>query len=310
MQTILGAGGAIGITLAKALSSYTKDIRLVSRNPAKVNQTDQLLPADLTKSVEVISAIKGSEIVYVTIGFPYSYKAWKEFWPPFITSVIQGCKENNSKLVFFDNIYMYDPNFLNGMDEQTPINPCSKKGEIRARIARMIMDEVTNGNLRALIARSADFYGPSVKQVSILNETVIKNLASGKKANWLVSDRFKHSFTYVPDAGKATALLGNTAEAYNQVWHLPTAKDPLTGKEWITAIAQELKVLPKYRNVSKLMVRVLGIFLPVMKETVEMLYQYDRDYIFDSSKIEERFGLKPTSYLEGIREIVKTDYSK
>lgn len=309
MQTILGAGGAIGISLAKALSTYTKDIRLVSRNPKKVNQTDQLLAADLTISEEVIKAIKGSDIVYVTIGFPYSYKAWKELWPSFIKSVIQGCRENNSKLVFFDNIYMYDPNYLSGMDEQTPVNPSSKKGEIRASVAQMIMDNVQNGSLTALIARSADFYGPSVEQVSILTETVIKNLASGKKANWLVSDRFKHSFTYVPDAGKATALLGNTPEAYNQVWHLPTAKDPLTGKEWITAIADELKVLPKYREVSKFMVKVLGLFIPIMKESVEMLYQYDREYIFDSSKFEERFGLKPTPYLEGIREIIKTDYS-
>jgi nucleoside-diphosphate-sugar epimerase len=309
MQTILGAGGAIGISLAKALSTYTKDIRLVSRNPKKVNQTDQLLSADLTIPEEVIKAIKGSDIVYVTIGFPYSFKAWKTLWASFIKSVIQGCQENNSKLVFFDNIYMYDPNYLSGMDEQTPINPPSKKGKIRARVAQMILDNVQNGTLTALIARSADFYGPSVEQVSILTETVIKNLASGKKANWLVSDRFKHSFTYVPDAGRATALLGNTPDAYNQVWHLPTAKDPLTGKEWITAIADELKVLPKYRKVSKFMVKVLGLFIPVMKESVEMLYQYDREYIFDSSKFEERFGLKPTPYLEGIREIIKTDYS-
>ena len=310
MQTILGAGGAIGKSLAQALGSYTKDIRLVSRNPAKVNQTDELMAADLTNSEEVLKAIKGSDIVYVTIGFPYSYKVWKDLWPNFIKAVIKGCQQNHSKLVFFDNIYMYDPNYLNGMDEQTPVNPSSKKGEIRARIARMILDEVENGSLTALIARSADFYGPSVEQVSILTETVIKNLASGKKANWLVSDRFKHSFTYVPDAGKATALLGNTAEAYNQVWHLPTAKDPMTGKEWINAIANELDVAPNYREVSKLMVKILGIFMPIMKETVEMLYQYDRDYVFDSSKFEERFGLKPTPYLEGIREIIKADYSK
>jgi nucleoside-diphosphate-sugar epimerase len=310
MQTILGAGGAIGKSLAQALGAYTKEIRLVSRNPTKVNPTDELMAADLTNSEEVLKAIKGSDIVYVTIGFPYSYKVWIDLWPNFIKSVIKGCQQHHSKLVFFDNIYMYDPDFLNGMDEQTPVNPSSKKGKIRARIARMIMDDVENGSLTALIARSADFYGPSIEQVSILTETVIKNLSSGKKANWLVSDGFKHSFTYVPDAGKATALLGNTADAYNQVWHLPTANDPMTGKEWIRAIANELEVAPKYREVPKLMVKIMGLFMPIMKETIEMLYQYDRDYVFDSSKFEKRFDLKPTPYLEGIREIIKADYSK
>jgi hypothetical protein len=33
MQTILGSGGAIDIELAKALTSYTTRIRLVSRHP-------------------------------------------------------------------------------------------------------------------------------------------------------------------------------------------------------------------------------------------------------------------------------------
>lgn len=44
MQTILGAGGAIGIDLAKELLAYTDKIRLVSRNPVKVNAGDELFP--------------------------------------------------------------------------------------------------------------------------------------------------------------------------------------------------------------------------------------------------------------------------
>jgi len=310
MQTILGAGGAIGVSLAKALMQYTSDIRLVNRHPVKVNESDHLVAADLMDPVQVKKAIEGSSIVYVTVGFPYSYKVWEASWPVFMKAVIQACQEAKCKLVFFDNMYLYDPDHLNGMNERTPVNPCSKKGAVRARIAQMIMDETQNGTLTALIARSADFYGPSIKQVSLLTETVFNNLASGKKANWLVSDSFKHSFTYVPDAGKATALLGNTEDAYNQVWHLPTAPDPMTGKEWVTAIANEMKVKPHYRVAPKVLIRIMGLFMPIMKETVEMLYQYDRDYVFDSRKFEDRFGIKPTPYREGIREIIRTDYPK
>ncbi|HEX7585131.1 MAG TPA: NAD-dependent dehydratase, partial [Prolixibacteraceae bacterium] len=251
---------------------------------------------------------KGSSVVYVTVGFPYSVKVWKKSWPKFISSVIAACEEYHSKLVFFDNIYMYDPNFLNGMTEETPINPSSKKGKIRAEIAQMIMDEVKAGKLTALIARSADFYGPGIKNSSMLNETVIKPLSAGKKANWMSSASFKHSFTYTPDAGKATAILGNTVDAYNQVWHLPTTSNPLTGKEWIESIAKELGEKPHFQNVPKFLVRILGLFVPIMKEMVEMMYQYDRDYVFDSSKFNQRFKFKPTPYLEGIKEIIKADY--
>lgn len=310
MQTILGSGGAIGIELAKALKKFTNQIRLVSRNPQKINPTDELVSADLLNPAEVKNVVKGSTIVYVTVGFQYKYKIWKESWPTFTKNVIDACKEHNCKLVFFDNIYMYDSNYLNGMTEETPINPPSKKGEIRAEIAKMIMDEVDAGNLTALIARSADFYGPKIKTTSMLTETVFKPLNNNKKANWMCSVDVKHSFTYTPDAAKATALLGNSEKAYNQVWHLPTAENPLTGKEWIEAIAKEMGVKPKYQIATRFIVKLLGLFIPIMREMPEMLYQYDRDYVFNSDKFRRHFDLQPTPYLEGIREIINSDYKK
>ncbi|MFO7720277.1 MAG: NAD-dependent epimerase/dehydratase family protein [Gillisia sp.] len=310
MQTILGSGGAIGIELAKALKAYTNEIRLVSRNPEKVNETDELFAADLLNPKELENAIKGSEIVYVTVGFPYSYKVWREKWPKFIDNLLGISEKEGCKLVFFDNVYMYDKDNLDPMTENTPVHPPSKKGEIRALISQRIMEKVETGKIKALIARSADFYGPSIKNSSILTETVFKPLSNDKTANWLVKDSCKHSFTYTADAGRATALLGNTEKAYGQIWHLPTAPNPFTGKEWIEAIAKGMNVKPNYRVVSKFIVRLIGVFVPVMKESVEMLYQYDRDYIFDSSKFEKEFDFQPTSYEDGITTIIETDYRK
>jgi nucleoside-diphosphate-sugar epimerase len=308
MQTILGSGGAIGLELAKVLPQYTNKIRLVSRNPQKVNPTDELFSANLLNPDEADKAIQGSDVLYVTVGFPYSSKIWAQNWPAFVSNVIRSCKKHQSKLVFFDNIYMYDQNYLNGMTEDTPINPSSKKGNIRAQIADQIMRESKEGNIQALIARSADFYGPGIKNTSMLTETVLNKLANGKKAMWMSSVKFKHSFTYTPDAAKATAILGNTDDAWGQVWHLPTASNPFTGKEWIDAIAKELGAKPKFQAAPKFLIRIIGLFVPVMKEMVEMMYQYDRDYVFDSSKFEKHFNFKPTSYIDGIKQIVKSDY--
>ena len=310
MQTILGSGGAIGVELARALPQYTRDIRLVSRTPRAVNPHDQLHTADLTDRSNVLNAIEGSEIVYVTVGFPYDTTVWQNTWPTFMRNVIEGCQTHNARLVFFDNIYMYDPAHISELTENTPIAPTSKKGDVRKMVAGMIMDEVSNGTLTALIARSADFYGPSIKKTSVLTETVFNPLNEGKKANWLGSTKFKHSFTYTPDAGKATALLGNTFNAYNQVWHLPTAKNPPTGQEWIEMIASELGAKPGVQVAPKFLVRIMGLFMPIMREMVEMMYQYEGDYIFDSTKFEQRFKVKPTEYLDGVKAIVATDYQK
>jgi len=308
MQTILGSGGVIGRELAKALTQYTKDIRLVSRNPKKVNETDTLFAADLLKPDEVQNAVKGSEVVYLTVGVQYNSAIWEKNWPIIVSNVIEACKQHRSKLVFFDNIYMYDPDFLDGMTEETPIRPISQKGKVRTKIAQMILGEVATNSLTALIARSADFYGPSIEQNCMLTESVFKPLSKAKKANWLMNVNLKHSFTYTPDAGKATALLGNTDDAYNQVWHLPTAANPMTGKQWIDEIAKALGTKSQYILAPKFVISIMGLFMPIMKEVKEMLYQYDRHYVFNSDKFEARFDMKPTAYLDGIREIVEMDY--
>jgi nucleoside-diphosphate-sugar epimerase len=305
MQTILGSGGAIGNELARALKNYTTEIRLVSRNPKKLNDTDHLFPADLTDRKTVFSAVQGSEIVYLTIGLEYKTKVWQTSWPPLMKNVIDACIEYKCKLVFFDNVYMIGGDNVKHITENSPISPVSKKGEVRAALDRLIFDQTEKGTLQAIIARSADFYG-NVKERSLLMEMVYKNLSQNKKANWLCNAKVKHSFTYTPDAGKATALLGNTPDAYNQVWNLPTDPDNLTGEEWIRLFADEMGKSSKYMVLPKMMVRILGLFIPVMKEFPEMMYQYDRDYIFDSTKFCQRFDFKPTPYKEGVKETLRT----
>ena len=102
-QTILGANGTIGKLLAKELASYTNQIRLVSRNPKKVNETDELFPADLTNEEMVEKAIEGSEIVYLVVGLDYNISVWREKWPKLMRATIASCVKHKAKLVFFDN---------------------------------------------------------------------------------------------------------------------------------------------------------------------------------------------------------------
>jgi nucleoside-diphosphate-sugar epimerase len=303
MQTILGANGTIGSVLAKELLAYTDKIRLVSRNPRKVNESDELFPADLSNPSIVEQAIEGSDIVYLVVGFDYKLEVWQEKWPKLMRATIDSCIKHNAHLVFFDNIYMYDINAIPLMTEDSAINPPSKKGAVRKQVAQMLMDEVKAGKLMALIARSADFYGPD-NEKSFVNEMVYKNFLKGKAANWFIDPDKKHSFTYTPDAAKATALLGNTGDAYNTVWHLPTDKNVLTGREFIELFSREMKVKNKVTVMPMWVLKILRIFVPVLKEMQEMMYQYDRDYFFDSSKFDKRFNFKTTTYQEGVKATV------
>ncbi len=291
MQTILGAGGAIGVPLAKALTHYTDRIRLVSRNPQRVNPQDELHPADLTDAESVERAVEGSDIVYLVVGLPYDIEVWRTAWPRLMENVIAACQKHGAKLVFFDNIYMYDPDYLAQMTENTPFRPISKKGVVRERVARMVLEGINKGELTALIARAPDFLDG---ESSVLYQMATKNLQAGKTANWQCALDKAHTFIYTKDAARATARLGNTPDAFNQTWHLPTDRTPRTGREWVELLAEHLQAKPRVRVLPNWLMTVMGWFVPIMRELREMSYQYDRDYIFDSTKYEQRFGEKAT----------------
>jgi nucleoside-diphosphate-sugar epimerase len=305
MQTILGSGGTIGMPLARELRQYTDQIRLVSRNPVKVNPSDELFPADFTDFTQIEKAIAGSAVVYVVAGFEYNIKVWRQIWPPFMRAVLDACLTHHAKLVFFDNVYMYSESAIPHMTEEAPLQPPSKKGAVRKQLHEMIFEQVEKNKLTALIARSADFYGPNNKN-STLSIMVAENLARGKKAQVIGKLDKIHTYTYTPDAARATAILGNTDDAYNQVWHLPTTREKLSTRQWIRLIADELNVAPRIQLVPLWMLRTMGLFVPVLREFPEMLYQYTNDYVFDSSKFEERFGMKAVAPVDGIKAMVQS----
>jgi nucleoside-diphosphate-sugar epimerase len=304
MQTILGANGVIANNLAKSLPQYTNKIRLVSRNPKKINDSDEIFSADLLSQKQVDDAVANSKVVYLTAGLKYNIDVWQDQWPRIIQNVITACEKANAKLVFFDNVYALGK-VKGWMTEESPLKPSSKKGEVRAKLVTMVTDEVKKGNLQAIIARAADFYGPETP-LGIANILVLDNLRKGRRAMWLVNANMKHSWTYTPDAGKATALLGNTPSAFNQTWNLPTDKNALTGKEFIALSTAEFGYKPRYLLLAKFMTKITGAFDGNIKELYEMLYQYQYDYLFDSSKFEKAFNFTPTSYQEGIKETVKS----
>jgi nucleoside-diphosphate-sugar epimerase len=301
MQTILGAGGAIGTELVKELAHAGQPVRLVGRKPKPVQGATEALSADLSDLDQTIRAVSGSSVVHLLVGLKYELRVWRELWPRIISNAIEACKRANAKLIFFDNVYMYGK--VSGpMTEETPFNPCSKKGEIRGQIVTTLLDEIRAGKLNAMIARSADFYGPHAR-TSVANILVFEKFAKGATASWLVNDSVPHSFTYTPDAAKSLAKLATTEVAWNQTWHVPTAANPPTGKGFIQMAAKECGVEPKYRVLSRPLIKLAGLFDTDIRESYEMLYQYDSTYLFDSTKFSKAFSYEPTSYAEGVQRV-------
>lgn len=304
MQTILGANGVIGNELSKLLPQYTDRIRQVSRHPKRVNANDELVTADLLDPKAVSEAVKGSEVAYLVAGLKYDAAVWAEQWPKVMRNAMEACQRHGAKLVFFDNVYAYG-RVEGAMTEDTPYNPCSRKGEVRARIATTLMEAVERGELEAMIVRAADFYGPGAV-LSFTHVSVFERLKAGKAPQWMGDPRAVHSFTYTPDAARSVAVLGNTPSAYGQVWHALTSSEAITSEAFVR-LACELAGVPfKLQVAPRWMLGLMGLFVPVLRESMEMLYQFEHDYRFDSGKVERATGLKATGYREGIGATLRT----
>ena len=299
LLTILGAGGAVGNELVKLLAANNQPFRLVGRNPKATPGATETVAADLTDRDQTVRAVTGSSVVYLLVGLKYDRKVWQDMWSRIMSNTIEACKRAGAKLIFFDNVYMYGK-VTGPMTEETPFNPCSKKGEIRAKVATMLINEWQTGALAAIIARSADFYGPGARN-AVPNLLVFQPLARNRKASWLVNDTVPHSFTYTPDAAQSLMQLPGRPNVWNQTWHVPTTPNPLTGKEFVALAAKEFGVLPRHRVLSRPMLRIAGWLDPLVAESYEMLYQSDRPYLFDSSKFAGEFAFAGTPYGDGIR---------
>lgn len=303
MQTILGANGQIAEELARELKrNYTSDIRLVSRNPKKVNETDVLFAANLLYSEQADEAVKGSDIAYFTLGLPMNSEMWETQFPKIMCNVIDACKKHSAKLVFFDNTYMYPQNG-EVLTEESPFQPVGRKGAVRKQIAEMLLQEMAAGQIEAVICRAPEFYGPAKTQ-SITNTFIFDAISKHKKLKVLLSDQKLRSLIWTPDASRATALIGNTPDAYGQTWHLPIDDHRLNYKQLIALVAEVYGKELKYSVIPKFVLSIGALFNKQIKELQELLPRYASDNVFEVSKFKNRFPeFKITSYKEGIADI-------
>ncbi|EPD42723.1 hypothetical protein HMPREF9701_01435 [Delftia acidovorans CCUG 274B] len=305
MQTILGANGQIAVELARELHrNYTQNLRLVSRKPRKVNDTDELVSADLMNSAQTLEAVRGSEVVYFTAGLPPDTELWEGQFPAMLRNALDATRAAGAKFVYFDNTYMY-PQTAQRQTEETAFAPVGRKGRVRALMAEMVLAEMQRGDIPVAIARAPEFYGPGKTQ-SITNTLVIGPLKAGQKAKVPVRDDKLRTLIWTPDASRAMAAIGNAQDAYGQTWHLPCWDERLTYQAFVNLAAATFEVEPRYKVLRHLAMVVAGWVSKPVRELRELLPRYAHDNVFDSSKFKRRFpDFAVTSYAQGLKHIAQ-----
>jgi len=291
--------GPLGLAVMRELRRRGRRVRMINRSSrvkfAKDAQTE-VGGANAADPAQAREVCEGAAVVYHCVGLPYP--RWPEF-PAIAAGIVEGAAAAGAKLVYGDNLYMYGA--VDGaMTEERPYAATTKKGRIRAAIARSLLDAHQAGKVRVAIGRGSDFFGPFATDAAMMGSRVFGRALAGKSAQVVGDPDRLHSFTFIDDFGKALVTLGEREEALGRAWHVPSPP-AMTTRQFVEAVYRTLGKPVKMSRAPRLAIALAGLLDANARELKEMLYQFERDFVMDSSRFEKAFGVQATPLDEAIR---------
>lgn len=301
LHVVFGTG-PVGRAVIQELVAKGKRVRVVNRSgkvdvPAGV----EVLAGDASDALVAVKLAQDAQVVYNCTNVPYT--RWPELFPPLQQGIIAGVKAAGARLVAMENVYMYGPTGGKPLTEDLPYAATTRKGRTRARMAEELLAAHKRGDIRVAIGRASDFFGPGVLD-SMLGERIFVPVLTGKAAQVIGNPDLLHSYTYMPDIGKALVILGERDEALGRAWHIPSPPAGTT-RAIVALIAQESRQQARLQALPSLLLQALGLFNPTMREVAEMRYEFEEDFILDASPFEQTFGMHATPLREAIQATVE-----
>jgi nucleoside-diphosphate-sugar epimerase len=290
IHVVFGAG-QVGRALSARLVGLGLATRVVSRGrPSALADGVEWRSADASDPEAATHAAHGAAVVYQCLNAPYT--DWPRRFPPLQRGVLTAAEGTGALLVTLENLYGYGPTAGQPMTEDLPLAATTAKGRIRAAMTRELLAASDAGRVRIAIGRASDFFGAGVTESS-LGERVFANAVAGKRADFIGDPDLLHTYSYVPDIAAGLATLGTDERAIGGVWHLP-GPETATTRQILDLVADHVGHPVGVRSLPKLAVRAFGLVNPMMRELVEMYYEFDEPFVLDTSKYQSTFGAAAT----------------
>ncbi|MEW6346043.1 MAG: NAD-dependent epimerase/dehydratase family protein [Paraburkholderia sp.] len=300
---LFGAAGAIGQSIAVALAAAGRHYRVIGRSRSALQAAfgrdphAEIATWNPEEPASIAAAARGLQTAVYLVGVPYDQF---EKHPPLMEKTLAGLRAAGvERLILIGTVYPYGRAQSNPVTEAHPREPHTFKGRMRLAQENLVLDAHGRDGLSTLVLRLPDFYGPRIER-SFLNG-VFEGAARGTRAQMIGPIDVPHEFVFVPDVGPVVETLTRTPQAYGRWLHLAGA-GTITQREVATKAYALAGREPKLMVAGKPMLRVLGLFNPIIRETVEMNYLVSEPLILEDSALQGLIGpIRKTSYEQGIR---------
>ena len=302
LHVIFGTG-PLGKSTALELHDLGHRVQIINRSGQSNNlpKAIEILKGDAYDLEFTRRVTQGATSVYQCA--QPAYHQWAGNFLKMQTSILEAAASNNAKLVIADNLYMYGASNASAMRETSAYSADTKKGSIRAEMARSALEAHQNGRVRAALVRGSNFFGP---EDEVMANLLFKPALQNKAMNLLGRLDQPHTFTYAPDFGRALATVGTVnadlePKVFGRAWHVPSP-EAVTQNQLVKLIEAELGRKVKTQVAGAFILNLLGLFNPTVREAVEMLYEWNQPFVMDSSDFQKTFNVKPTSLEVAIKE--------
>jgi nucleoside-diphosphate-sugar epimerase len=304
LHVIIGYG-PVGRGTAALLAGQGHEVRVITRSAAPADSADSAdgairrIQADAADAAALTEAARGATVLYNCASPPYH--RWPQDWPPLAAAVLTAAERTGAVLASVSNLYGYGA-VTGPMTEDLPLRATGAKGRVRAAIWRDALAAHEAGRVRATEVRPSDYIGPRAQ--SPVGDRIMSRLLAGRAVQVPRSADTEHTWTYIPDVARLLVAVGGDERAWGRPWHVPS-NPPRSQRQVIADLCAAAGVdsVP-VREMSPALLRVAGIFVPVVRELPEVAYQLASSFIVDSSAAQAAFGLRPTPWDEVVADTV------
>ncbi len=302
LHTVFGAG-QVGLRLAHELLDRGFRVRLVRRGPAGAARAKLVwMSGDVTDRKFADEAARGASVVYNCVN-PPDYSRWHGVLEPLARGVRGAATRAGARLVVLDCLYMYGVPPTSPFDEDTPMRPCSDKGELRAMLVDELFEAHRRGEVEVTTGRASDYIGPDTPLSVLFNPRALNKLRAGKSVEVFGDPDMPHGYSYTPDVARGLVELGTRPEAVGKAFHLPLAWAG-SSRELVSRAAALLGFEGSVRAVPNWALMTLGLVSPTMRAIHKMVYQWEHPYVIDDRRFRATFGVEPTAIDEALRAML------
>lgn len=287
LHVIFGSG-QIGEPLAQRLLAQGHRVRVVRNASSGALAGAEVVKGDLSDAASVRAAAAGATAVYHCANPPYFAKIWNELLPKWTANLIAGAGAAKARLVVLDNVYAFGELQGRALNEDAPMRPSSKKGEIRVRVSQQLMDAHARGDVRVVIGRGADFWGPRGTQ-TYFGDQFWPAVLAGKPARTLGDWSTLHTYHYIPDVAAGLAALGTAGDEVTGRWWMLPCQPAVSSFAMAERLGQAAGLEIRTAHTPRLMISVLGLFMKMLPELMEMDYQWQRPFVMDDARFRAAF---------------------